>query len=140
MGYWDTVRQRMNSLVGNFDDFELVINGVALAPQQIVAFRQLTGLPVLEPGRFWFDAATGAMGKEGSRWPLYQPYAQRSAPLAGAGRVAFRTAHAVQRSGPDRCLEDRRRLLDPLNGPRTARATAPRMRSPPAASARRAPA
>lgn len=86
MGYWDTVRQRLNSLVGNFEDFELVINGVALTPQQIAAFRQLTRLPVLEPGRFWFDVATGTMGKEGSRWPLYQLYAQRNALLAGAGR------------------------------------------------------
>jgi hypothetical protein len=84
MGYWDTVRQRLNSLVGNYDDFELVINGVVLTPQQIAAFRQITGLAVLEPGRFWFDAASGAMGREGSRWPLYQLYANAAAP-AGRG-------------------------------------------------------
>lgn len=90
MGYWKTVRQRMNSLVGNFDDFELVINGVALTPQQVAAFRRLTGLPVLEPGRFWFDAASGAVGKEGSPWPTYQLYAQRGAPLRSGQSLSER--------------------------------------------------
>jgi hypothetical protein len=83
MGYWDTVRQRLNSLVGNFEDFELVINGVPLTPAQIAAFQRLTGQPVLEPGRYWFDAATGAMGKEGTPWPVYQLYAQAQSPLGG---------------------------------------------------------
>jgi hypothetical protein len=82
---------------------------VALTPQQIASFRQLTGLAVLEPGRFWFDATTGAMGKEGSRWPQYQLYAQRSAPLAVAGvslserRMLFNSADltGIWRVGSD---------------------------------------
>jgi hypothetical protein len=81
MGYWDTVRQRLNSLVGNFEGFELVVNGVPLTQAQIATFQQLTGQPVLEPGRYWFDARTGAMGKEGSPWPVYQLYAQAHSPL-----------------------------------------------------------
>jgi len=83
MAYWQTVAQRVNSLFGNYDSFELVINGVLLTPTQIAAFRRVTGLPALEPGRFWFDAATGAMGREGSPWPLYQLHAQGSSPLGG---------------------------------------------------------
>jgi hypothetical protein len=83
MAYWKTVAQRVNSLFGNYDDFELVINGVPLTPAQIAAFQRVTGLPVLEPGCFWFDAATGAMGREGSPWPLYQLYAQARSPVGG---------------------------------------------------------
>lgn len=90
MGYWDNVRQRLNSLVGNFDDFELVINGVALTPTQIAAFQRLTGLPVLEPGRFWFDPSSGAMGKEGSAWPVYQLYASAAAPVARSRSLSER--------------------------------------------------
>ena len=90
MSYWNTVRQRLNSLVGNFDGFELVINGVALTPAQIAAFQRLTGLPVLEPGRFWFDPASGAMGKEGSPWPVYQLYTRAAAPLARSGSLSER--------------------------------------------------
>lgn len=90
MSYWNSVRQRLNSLVGRYDDFELVINGVPLDPVQIAAFQRMTGLPVLEPGRFWFDAASGAMGKEGSAWPLYQLYAQPQAPLAGRRSLSER--------------------------------------------------
>lgn len=81
MGYWQTVRQRLNSLTGNFDDFELVINGVALTPPQIAAFQRLTGQLVLEPGRYWFDAASGTMGREGSPWPVFSLYARAAAPL-----------------------------------------------------------
>jgi len=90
MSYWGTVRQRLNSLVGNFEDFEFVINGVALTPDQIAAFQRLTGLPVLEPGRFWFDPASGAMGKEGSPWPVYQLYTNAAAPLARSGPLSER--------------------------------------------------
>lgn len=82
MTYWQTVAQRVRSMFGHFDGFELVINGVALTPEQIAAFQRLTGLLVLEPGRFWFDAGTGAMGREGSPWPLYQLYANAQPPLA----------------------------------------------------------
>ena len=83
MGYWDTVRQRMNSLVGNFEGFELVVNGVALTPAQIAAFQRLTGQPVLEPGRYWLDVRTGAMGQEGSTWATYQLYSQSQSPVGG---------------------------------------------------------
>jgi hypothetical protein len=90
MSYWNNVRQRLNSLVGNFGDFELVVNGVALTPAQIAAFKRITCLPVLEPGRFWFDAASGAMGKEGSPWPMYHLYTGASAPLARSGSLSER--------------------------------------------------
>jgi hypothetical protein len=90
MSYWNTVRQRMNSLVGRYEDFELVINGVPLTSTQIAAFRRLTGLLVLEPGRFWFDAGTGAMGREGSRVPLYQLYANTATPINRGSSLSAR--------------------------------------------------
>lgn len=82
MAYWQTVGQRLQSLLGNFDHFELVINGVRLTPPQIAAFRRLARLPVLEPGRFWLDPGSGAMGREGSSRPMYQIYGHVDAPLA----------------------------------------------------------
>lgn len=97
MGYWDTVRQRMNSLIGNFDAFELVVNGVQLTPAQIAAFQRLSGQPVLDPGRYSFDASTGAMGKEGSTWPTYQLYAQAQAALRmlTLGAAAWRRSRRI---------------------------------------------
>jgi hypothetical protein len=90
MAYWNTVRQRFNSLLGHFEGFELVVNGVALTPAQIAAFQRLTGQAVVEPGRYWFDAATGAMGMEGSAWPVYQLYARAQAPLGGRRSLSER--------------------------------------------------
>ncbi len=81
MGYWDRVRQRAGSLLGHFDEFELVINGIALTPSQIAEFQRMTGLAVLEPGRFWLDPVSGAMGREGTPIPLYQIYANTYAPV-----------------------------------------------------------
>lgn len=51
-------------------------------------FQWLTGLPV--PGRFWFDAGTGALGREGSRWPLYQLYANTAAPANRSASLSER--------------------------------------------------
>jgi len=69
MDYWTKVKQRLNSMIGNYDDLEFVINNYQLNPQQIVAFKNLTGFFILEPGRYWLDPETGNMGIEGSPFP-----------------------------------------------------------------------
>jgi hypothetical protein len=81
MDYWTKVRQRFNSMVGNYDDIEFVINGCQLTPQQIAAFKRLTGIAILEPGHYWLDAETGNMGIEGHPRPqmnIFQNYLQQA--------------------------------------------------------------
>ena len=81
MDYWTKVRQRWNSMVGNYHDVEFVINGSQLSPAQIGAFKQLTGFTILEPGRYWLDPETGNMGVEGSPIPqmnIFQNYLQQA--------------------------------------------------------------
>lgn len=89
MSDWNTVGQRLNSLAGRFDDFEFVVNGMPLSPEQIAQFQRATGLAVLEPGRFWFDPGTGAMGREGSPWPLYHLHGTQGA-IAGQRSLSQR--------------------------------------------------
>jgi hypothetical protein len=69
MDYWTKVRQRVNSLIGNYHDVEFVINSYQLTPEQIAAFKRLTGSMILEPGRYWLDPTTGNMGPEGNPSP-----------------------------------------------------------------------
>lgn len=69
MDYWTKVGQRWNSLIGNYHDVEFVINSYQLTPEQIAAFKRLTGFLILEPGRYWLDPATGNMGREGNPFP-----------------------------------------------------------------------
>jgi hypothetical protein len=78
MGYWDTVRQRWNSMIGNYADLEFVINGVQLTPVQMEAFKSLTGMIVLEPGRYWLDPQSGAMGREGQSFPIMNVFAAQA--------------------------------------------------------------
>ncbi len=81
MDYWNKVRQRWNSLVGNYHDVEFVINGCQLTATQIAAFKHLTGFVILEPGRYWLDPNTGNMGSEGSPFPsmnIFQNLIQQS--------------------------------------------------------------
>ncbi len=69
MDYWTKVRQRWNSLTGNYNDLEFVINGHQLTPLEIDAFKRMTGLIILEPGRYWLDPISGNMGIEGDSVP-----------------------------------------------------------------------
>jgi hypothetical protein len=87
MGYWNQVRQRINLLLGNNEGVEIVINGARLTPQQISAFKQLTGQPIPEPSHYWFDPMTGNLGFVGSPAPFYNLYAGASL-LAGRGSQA----------------------------------------------------
>ncbi len=99
MNYWTKVRQRMNSLIGNYHDVEFVINGYQLTPQQIAAFKRLTGLFILEPGRYWLDPTTGNMGSEGNPFPGMNIFQQITAgPIAG--------------SSPQPSLSERRQLFN----------------------------
>lgn len=99
MDYWTTVRQRVSSLIGNYHDVEFVINGYQLTPEQIAAFKRLTGFFMLEPGRYWLDPATGNMGNESNPFPgmnVFQNLMQQT--MAG--------------SCPQPSLSDRRRLFN----------------------------
>ena len=81
MDYWTRVQQRWNSLIGNYKDLVFVINGHQLTPTQINAFKQLTGLAILEPGRYWLDPNSGNMGNEGNPFPrmnIFQNYIQQA--------------------------------------------------------------
>ena len=97
MGYWDRVRQRINLLLGNHDGVEIVINGARLTPQQIGAFKRLTGQPIPEPGQYWFNPMTGDLGFAGSPRIFCNLYAG-SSQLAG-------------RDGQGPSLSERRQLF-----------------------------
>ena len=99
MGYWDTVRQRWNSMVGNYADLEFVINGVQLSPVQIEAFKRLTGMAILEPGRYWLDPQSGAMGREGQSFPIMNVFAAQA-------------LQAQQFGGQPASLSERRQLFN----------------------------
>ncbi len=101
MDYWTKVRQRWNSLIGNYHDVDFVINGYQLTPAQIGEFKRLTGFMILEPGRYWLDPQTGNMGVEGSLIPsmnIFQNYLQqamaagRGAPSLSERRQLFNSA------------------------------------------------
>jgi hypothetical protein len=47
MDYWTKVKRRWNSAIGNYADVEFVINHYQLNPQEIAAFKQLTGFMIL---------------------------------------------------------------------------------------------
>lgn len=86
MNYWTKVRHRWNSMIGNYHDVEFAINGYQLTPEQIVAFKRLTGFMILEPGRYWLDPSTGNMGNEGNQFPamnIFQHLMQQALPGGG---------------------------------------------------------
>jgi len=78
MDYWIKVKQRWNSMIGNYHDFEFIINGYQLKPQQLEAFKRLTGFLVLEPGRYWLDPETGDMGVDGNKFPIMNIFQQNN--------------------------------------------------------------
>ena len=99
MDYWTKVKQRWNSLIGNYEDLEFVINGHQLTPSQIGAFKRLTGFLMLEPGRYWLHPNTGDMGVEGEDFPrmnIFQHFIQQA---IAAGR-------------PQPSLSERRQLFN----------------------------
>lgn len=99
MDYLKTVKQRFNSFIGNYQGVEFVINGYQLSPSQMESFKRLTGLLVLEPGHYWLDPETGAMGVVGVSFPfmnIYQHYIQQMV-----------TSHGSQPS-----LSERRQLFN----------------------------
>ncbi len=99
MDYWTIVKQRWNSAIGNYADVEFVINHYQLNPQEIEAFKRLTGFVILEPGRYWLDPETGNMGVEGSDFPTMNIF-----------QVLMQQAHANHQSQPS--LSERRQLFN----------------------------
>jgi len=69
MDYWTKVQQRWDSVIGNYNSLEFEINGHQLTPMEIDSFKRLTGLVMLEPGRYWLDPNSGNMGVEGDSIP-----------------------------------------------------------------------
>lgn len=91
MEYWTKVRQRWNSLIGNYGDVEFIINGCQLTAQQIDAFKRLTGLAVLEPGRYWLDPNTGNVGQEGVPIAFMNVFQNPMQQSPAAGSLRFRS-------------------------------------------------
>ena len=91
MDYWTRVQQRLNFLTGKYQDFEFVINGHQLTPAQIDSFKRMTGVVILDPGRYWLDPASGNMGSEGDPAPrmnIFQKYVRQE---TGVGQQAPRS-------------------------------------------------
>ena len=86
MDYWTKVRQRWNSMIGNYDDLEFVINNCQLNAEQIDNFKRLTGFVILEPGRYWLDPENGNMGIEGNPLPQMNIFENYIRQVAAAGR------------------------------------------------------
>ncbi len=72
-----SAHKRWRQVVGRQSSFEFVVNRERLTLAEIDEFKRITGLKVLEPGRYWLDLATGNMGFEGEAYPRANVFAQR---------------------------------------------------------------
>ncbi len=87
MRYVERMRQRLRWLPASNEEGAVHINGVRLAPGQVMAFAKLTAQPTPRPGHYWFDPTTGNVGYVGSPVPCFNAYLGAS-PLAARGGQA----------------------------------------------------
>lgn len=97
MDYLSRLKLRFYSMIGNYAEVEFAINGHRLTAAQMHAFQRLSGLSTLEPGMYWLNPETGAMGHEGEQAARTNVFRRYIRETVGPGQ---RQPSAAQRRQP----------------------------------------